>query len=241
MVRRQPTTPIQQQHLLAVPPPIAEHHHNVSLCVDYFFVNGLSFLHTISRNIKFRLVGRTRTRTAREASRHITTVINKYELRGFKVTQVEGDNEFDNEVTRVTIAPRHLSIAGREEHVGQVERSIRTIKERVRCTCHVLPYKRYPKIMIQSLIELSVLWLNSFPQEDGVSDVLSSAAIVEGRPLPDCASKKILFGSYAILFARTNNNMNQRGERAVTMRETNRPGHYRFMSLDTGRSIHSYD
>ena len=207
MTKKSAVTPIQQQHLLALSLPILENHSKVNLCVDFFFVNGLSFLHTISRNIHFRSVSRTRSRSAREHSRHLSTVINKYEIRGFEVVQIEGDNEFDNETVRTTIAPRHLMIAGRDEHVGPVERSIRTIKERARCTCHALPYKRYTTIMIQSLIENVVYWLNNFPAEDGISDHLSPAAIVEGRPPPNYAMKKILYGSAAIVFAGTNNNM----------------------------------
>ena len=238
---RQVPTPAHQQHLLPLPPPIAEHHHEVSLCVDFFFVNGMSFLHTVSRNIQFRSISRTRTRSAREYSRVIKEVINKYELRGFRVSTVEGDNEFDTVDLRNVLQHRNLMIAGRNEHVGPVERSIRTIKERARCTCHSLPYKRYPRIMLQSLIENSVFWLNNFPANDGVSETLSSAAIVEGRLPPDFRSKKILFGAYAIVFAGTSNTMHQRGERAIALKETSRGGHYRFMSLDTGRVIHSYD
>ena len=64
---------------------------------------------------------------------------------------------------RAVIAPRVLDVAGREEHVRSVERSIRMIKERVRCICHSLPYKRNTKIMVRSLVESVVFWLNSFP------------------------------------------------------------------------------
>ena len=88
------------------------------------------------------------------------------------------ENEFDNEHVRAVIAPRVLDVASREEHVGPVERSIRTAKERVRCICHSLPYKRYTKIMVRSLVEIVVFWLNSFPVVDGVSEDLSPAAIV---------------------------------------------------------------
>ncbi len=241
MTKRHPTTPVIQQHLLTLPKPISDHHSNIKLCVDFFYVNGTPFLHTISRNVQFRSVHKTQTRIAREYTRHLSAIINKYELRSFSVVQVEGDNEFDNEIVRNAIAPRHLSIAGREEHVGPVERSIRTIKERARCICHSLPYKRYTKIMIQSLIETAVHWLNSFPSDDGVSTTLSPAAIVEGRPPPDFSMNKILFGAAAIVFTTTRNTMQQRGERAIALRETDRTGHYRFMSLDTGRTIHSSD
>ncbi|KAI2509415.1 Reverse transcriptase (RNA-dependent DNA polymerase) [Fragilaria crotonensis] len=46
-----------------LPPPIAEHHCNVTLCVDFFFVQGIAFLHTISRGIGFRTVSQVADRT----------------------------------------------------------------------------------------------------------------------------------------------------------------------------------
>ena len=35
--------------------------------------------------------------------------------------------------------------------------------------------------------------------------------------------------------------MHQRGERGIALVDTQRPGHYRFMSLDSDRVIHSND
>ncbi|KAI2502265.1 Reverse transcriptase (RNA-dependent DNA polymerase) [Fragilaria crotonensis] len=39
---------------VALPPSVLEHHRDVTLCVDFFFVQGHIFFHTISRNIFFR-------------------------------------------------------------------------------------------------------------------------------------------------------------------------------------------
>jgi len=231
---------VMGKRLVTLPAPIEKFHRDVDLCIDYFFVNGLPFFHTISRNIQFRTVEQVRSRSSREHARALSRVIDVYDNRALNIVKIDCDNEFDNEHVRAVIAPRVLDVASREEHVGPVERSIRTIKERVRCICHSLPYKRYTKIMVRSLVESVVFWLNSFPVVDGVSEDLSPAAIVQGRQHPDFSGNKILFGAYAIVFAGTSNNMHQRGERGIALRETDRPGRYRFMSLDTGRVIHSH-
>ena len=103
---------------------------------------------------------RALSRSARERARALSRVIDVYNNRGFNIVQVECDNEFDNEHVRAVIAPRVLDVAGREQHVGPVERSIRTVKERIRSIYHSLPYKRYTKVMVRSLVESAVFWLN---------------------------------------------------------------------------------
>ena len=49
------------------------------------------------------------------------------------------------------------------EHVGQIERGIRVVKERTRCTVHSIPYVYYTTLMIKSLVYRMVDMLNSFP------------------------------------------------------------------------------
>ena len=69
------------------------------------------------------------------------SVINKYGCRSFKLTDFHGDNEFDKAKLKDFLEPGILHAYGREEHVGPIERSIRTVKERFRSTCNGIPYK----------------------------------------------------------------------------------------------------
>ena len=68
--------------------------------------------------------------------------ITRYEDRGFKVTAVHVDNAFDNDQMRTAIDSRVLHTYVREEHVGVIERQIRSLKERLRGVLQGLPYKR---------------------------------------------------------------------------------------------------
>ncbi len=58
--------------------------------------------------------------------------------------------------------PITLNLTPRDAHVGEVERSIWTIKERVRADIHAMPFKRLPKLMIMELVHRAVMLLNFF-------------------------------------------------------------------------------
>ena len=57
-------------------------------------------------------------------------MINTYKTRGFSITDVHGDNEFYMEDLRDSIKLATLHIYGAEEHVGSIERAVRTVKDR---------------------------------------------------------------------------------------------------------------
>ena len=46
-----------------IPSPILDDHHRVTLCMDFFYVQGIPFLHTISRKLKFRTVSQVPDRS----------------------------------------------------------------------------------------------------------------------------------------------------------------------------------
>lgn len=61
----------------------------------------------------------------------IKVIFKLYKARGFHVYRVKGDQEFkciENEFLLV-----EMNIADTEDHVPEVERSIRTVTERIRC------------------------------------------------------------------------------------------------------------
>ena len=47
------------------------------------------------------------------------------------------------------------------EHVGEIEHSIQTIKESTRGTINTLPFKALPKLMIAHLLHFVVMWVNA--------------------------------------------------------------------------------
>ena len=168
------------------------------------------------------------------------SIINKYHSRSFKLTDFHGDSEFDKQKLKDFLEPGILHTYAREEHVGIIERSVRSIKERCRSTVHGVPYKRMTILMVRSLVEGVVGMMNAFPSKQGISNTLSPSTIVEGKAKLDLARKMITFGSYALVYTGTSNTMKSRAVPGIALRRSNSAGGHYFMSLHTGKRIHGY-
>ena len=219
-----------------LPTDVAQHHPTDEIDMDFFFVNGNPFLHTKTKVIKFRAVQSHTGRGKVETSNTLKTIIAAFEMSGIKITGLNGDNEFEK--IRELVQPVPVHIAGREEHIGRIERDIRTIEERCRCYCSAMPFKRITKLLLSSIIEEIILCLNDFPGKNGVSKTLSPSAIILGRPKRDCSNLTITPGAYAEIKEQTTNTMKYRSTGAIALRPSNGRGGYYFQSLTTGRQVH---
>ena len=220
-----------------LPAPITAHHRNITLCVD-FFVQGIGFLHTISRGIGFRTVSTIPDRTHKTILDEILAAINLYSSRGLTVCDIHADSEF--ECIREEIRPIAMNIVAPDSHVGEVERSIRTIKERLRSCAHGLPFQRLPKLMITHMVADSVRCLNQFPHANGISATLSPSTIVTGAATPDYNAMRLELGTYVQAFEENDptNTPRSRSLGAIALCPTgNSQGDYYFMSLSTGSRI----
>ena len=135
--------------------------------------------------------------------------------------------------------PMHIETAGRNEHVGDIERVVRVIKERSRCTTSHLRYQRMTRIMINNNIEDKVHWLNAFAPEDYISKSISPAGLVLREGKPQVKFLKLDFGQYCQVYNGTDSMMKLRSVGAIALRPHNNRGSYSFMSLNTGKKIHS--
>jgi hypothetical protein len=125
-------------------------------------------------------------------------ILNLCQTRGFDTFRTEADRE----LTCITndVLPAALNVAKADDHVHEVERSIRTIKERVRCTVQGQPCQRVPKIMVRATVEEAHKDPNQFPAKDGTSDAMSLPTMMTGMPSPDCNNFKIKSGAHAQVF-----------------------------------------
>ena len=203
-------------------------------------MNRLPVLHTKSSKINFLTVQTGETRNTQSITKGLKAVINTYTTRGFTITDLHGDNEFDITTLKSELQPINTRIYGTEEHVGVIERSVQTVKEQCRALCHSLPYKRYTKLIVHSLVENSIYWLNSFPSADGAHNHLSLATIVLGRGKLNFSKKHIAFGLYALTFNGTENNMKGRNTPCIALKPSNKHRGAYFMSLVSGKKIHAY-
>ena len=205
----------------------------------FLFVQGHAFFHTIPRGIGFRTVSPVLDRNQKTIHRKLTAAIKLYQCRGLTVCDVHGDSKF--ECVREQRRPIELSIVPADSHVGEVERSIQIIQERLRSCVHGLPFRRIPKLLVTSMVADAVRCLNQFPRKNGISDTLSLAATVTGASNPDFNSMRIGFGSYAQVFEANDpsNNTRARSMGAIALNPTgNARGDYQpFMSLAKGAKL----
>ncbi len=76
-----------------------------------------------------------------------------------------------------------LNTTAAREHIREIERKIRVIKERVRGTFNTLPYEKLPKMMVIELLHFCVMWMNSFPVKSGISKKWSPRELVSRHKL----------------------------------------------------------
>ena len=164
----------------------------------------------------------------------INKSILEYTAHGFEVVDVHADKEF--ECPRESSGNVSLEICGPDEHVPEVERSIRTMKETMRAMAHGLPYRRLPKLMVTELVAMATRCPNGFPKEDGVSEHMSPHSIITGRARMDYNKIPLEFGSYIQLLDRSVNTIRSRTIGAIALNPTgDENGTYRFMFLKTGQ------
>ena len=76
---------------------------------------------------------------------------------------------------------------------------------------------KIPKHHEKSLVQGQVSWLNSFPPTNGISETISPATVVLGKPKPDLSKLKTCFGAYALAYTKKNNDMTTIGVPSITL------------------------
>ncbi|KAL7472774.1 hypothetical protein ACHAXS_013136 [Conticribra weissflogii] len=202
------------------------------------FVNGEAFVVTVSRGLKFITTHYLPSREAEHLASSIRETIKIYQWGGFRVQTLLMDREFEKIKPMLPEVLVNTTSAG--EHVGDIERHIRTIKERARGITCTLPYRSMLARMIVKLVYFCVMWLNAVPNKNGVSSDYSPREIVVRQKLDYKKHCRVPFGAYCKVFEdrERTNTMASRTRPAISLGPTgNMQGTYKFMCLRTGRVI----
>ena len=116
---------------MPLPPMIAQNYCTIALSMDFFFVNGNIFFHAKSYKINFLTAQHCASRSLKIIMTAFEGVTNKYNGRSFNISNFHGDNEFVKAALKDFPEPALVHMYGRAEHVPQIERYVRTIKERI--------------------------------------------------------------------------------------------------------------
>jgi hypothetical protein len=214
------------------------------------YFTGLSFLVTVSRTMGFITVSFLRDRKKKTIVDALKQVITVYKGKGHSVLMMNfteqnqpvhkilGDNEFEAIRESMTEMGIEVNVRAKEEHVPEIERQHRVIKERARAVIQTLPYWRMPKKMRIALLQNVIFWLNNIPnmgQDQSPRDLVCGEQVLIYKTV--C---RIPLGAYAQVHDDQSmiNTMASRTTGAISLGSTgNFQGTYKFMSLRTGDII----
>jgi hypothetical protein len=151
---KQPRTklPVVRAQSHSIPLGIMQKYQEVMLSVDIMKVCGIPFLNTISRHIKFGSAGRLDNMKNETIISHFKVIMSVYCSLGFRVTIILADNQFESMRGAIADLGAIVNVVSADEHVPEIERFNRTIKDRVRSQYNTLPFKRYPPVLIVELV-----------------------------------------------------------------------------------------
>ena len=94
-----------------------------------------------------------------------------YYRRGLRIEMVRGDVEFKPLEQLMQELPRvpALDLEAKEEHVGNIKRSMRYLKEKCQQLRHTLPFLQIPGVIIVCMVQVCTMTLNMFPRKGGSS------------------------------------------------------------------------
>ena len=129
----------------------------------------------------------------------ITHVHKLYLQRGFKITHMHIDCEFEPLRKETTALGINLKCASKKEHVPEIERFIQTVKERVRSAQSTMPFKRISNLIIVHLVASFIFWINAFPPSTpgaGLSDTKGPGQLILGNTVDYKKVCRIYPGEY---------------------------------------------
>ena len=241
---RQRRSHIREDDIQPVPSAILKNYGSVTLAVDIYYINGCRILRTISRHLMFRTSIPLANAKTDTLFKRIKAVVGLYQIRGFNVNQIHGDNEFSKIEDRLANDPE-LKISfypcTRDSHVPAIERDNRTSKERCRCICAGLPFKKMPKRMIMQLPVAVDFWLNYWCSSGGVSKTIPPREIMTGIRLDAGKHCRFQFGDYVLAHEETDNTMKPRATDCIYLHPTGTPdGAFMVLNLRTGQKVRRY-
>ena len=149
-----------------------------------------------------------------------------------------GDGQFESMRGEIADMGALLNVVSEGEHVPEIERHNRTIKDRVRCIYNMQIAKHFPPVFIVEMVYASVFWRNMFALKGDIFTTQSPAEFILNRKIDYNAHCKVEFGDYVQTHEEHDNTMATRTVGAIATRPTgNIQGGYYFIRLDTGRRI----
>ena len=143
---------VEPVKITSSPKTILDKYNEVTIFCDLMHINGIVFLNTISRHIMFATGIMIKNRKIKNIADGITQVHKLYLQRGFNITHIHSDCEFETLRKEMKALCIHLNCASKKEHVPEIDRFIQNLKERVRSAQATMQFKYIYKLIIVHLV-----------------------------------------------------------------------------------------
>ena len=134
-----------------------------------------------------------------------------------------------------------VNTSAAQGYVAEIERQIRTAKERRCAIVSTLLFEILPKLIVINILYFFVLWLNAFPVRNGISKKYSPQSIVICNKLSWKRHCNVPFGTYCEVHdgpINLSNNITPRFHEGIVVGPTrNVHGTYKFLFVDNGLII----
>ena len=80
--------------VVQLPKDLYEDLQNVTLCIDFHYVNGMTVFHSISRVLTYRTVSFPDSRSKKSILAELKPIFQVYNARGFRIIEIHADCEF---------------------------------------------------------------------------------------------------------------------------------------------------
>jgi hypothetical protein len=183
------------------------------------------------------------SRKVKDIFRAFEEIRRFYMNRAFHIKTVHVDGEFAplQALIQATPGGPKVNSASANEHVTEIDRRIRVMKERCRSTRHALPFTRSPKLLTIHIVFHSVKILNHFPPKGRIPDTISPKTIMAGETLHFKRHLSLQIGQYCQVHEeeQPRNSQLPRTQGAICLGPSgNIQGGYKFMTLKTEKKIH---
>ena len=233
-------TPVKADYI-DIPDELLENNRDLHLCIDVIHVNQIPLLTTVDTTIKYRSVSVLHGKSDDDFYEALDRVLRHYNKGGFNITTIHCDREFKSIMDRVSDGMDvTMNYANPGDHVPEIERNNRLLKERIRIAYHRLPYSKLPRAMVETLAMVVAFQLNIFPAKNGISKYYSPYMLVHKRNLDFKKHFQYEFGAYVQAGEVPNktNRLDSRSVAGIYLRPTtNFQGGHEIFALNSGRVI----
>lgn len=209
----------------------------ITLCLDLFFIDKTIFLLSISRKLNLlviRHVPDRKAETLKKATDDIISVYRQFDL-AVKFLLCDGEGALFSLKTYYQSKGIAMNPTAKNEHVPEIERSGRMLKERVRAYWCTLPYK-LPQIVLIHLAYYCVFWINSFPRSSSYDPDVPPREKVTGKKIDFKRDCRVEFGAFCQVNEddSVTNTMKERTIDAIALGPAgNAQGSYLFLNIRT--------